>query len=65
MSFSKCFNLETKNAKTSNFVIKDIKSRAIIPDKQNLEKKAFKMGFVQLKIKLKKNSKLKTTKIKI
>ena len=41
MSFMKCSNLETKTLYTSNFAIKEVKSRTIISDKQNLESKAF------------------------
>ena len=45
MSFSKCSNLETKKLYTSNFVVKEIKGRTIISDKQTLENKAFKTVF--------------------
>ena len=60
MSFSKCSNLEAKIVTDFKFAIKEIKRRAIISDKQNLKNKAFYMGFMYLKIKIKENFKLKT-----
>ena len=43
-----------------NFVIKEMKGRTIISNKQNFENKAFWMDFVHLKIKIKEKFKLKT-----
>ena len=61
MLSSKCSGLKAKNViNTSNFSNKEIKGRTIISDKQNLEKKAFSMGFIHLKIKIKEKFKLKT-----
>ena len=41
MSFSKCSNLEAKNATHLNFAIKVIKGRTINFSKQNFENNAF------------------------
>ena len=54
MSFSKCSHLEAKHVIRSNFAIKEMKSRTVISDKQNLEK-TFQMGFMHLKIKINEN----------
>ena len=52
---------------TSNFVIKELKSRSTISNEQTFENKAFWMGFMHLKIKiqgtLKQKTKLTKTKI--
>ena len=40
--------------------MKEIKGRTIISHKQSLENKAFQMGFMHLKIKIKEKFKLKT-----
>ena len=52
---------------TSNSVIKEIKGRTIISNKQNSENEAFYIGFMHLKIKIKEKFKLYTelTKTKI
>ena len=63
MSFSKCSNLEAKTLYTSNFVIKERKSRTIISHKQTEISKTTLvkpyMGFTHLKIKIKEKFKLK------
>ena len=58
MSLSKCSSLEAEKVieKFENFAMKDINGRTIISDKQNLKNKAFQMGFMHLKIKIKENS---------
>ena len=52
MSFPKCSNLEAKKLHTSNFVIKEIKGRTVISNKQNVENDASEVGFTLLTIKL-------------
>ena len=49
---------------SSNFIIKVIKSQTIISKKQNFENKAFYMGFMHLKIKMKEKFKMRTKIIK-
>ena len=58
MSFSKCSNLEAE--KVIDFKLCHPRGQTIISDKQNRENKAFQMGFMHLKIKIKENFKLKT-----
>ena len=65
MSVSNCSNLELKWLYTSNFAIKEIKGQTIISNKQNVENKAFQMGFMHLKIKIKEKFKLKTKLTKL
>ena len=59
MSFSKCSNYKLKTLHASNFVIKEIKGRAVISNKQNVENEVFKLGFKLRKIKLIEKFKLK------
>ena len=67
MSRQKCMSCIFQNAaiqklKTSHisdFVIKEIKGRIMISNKQNVENEAFKVGFALLKIKLIEKFKLK------
>ena len=62
MSFSKCSNLEA--GKVIEFTLCHQRAKrsieTIISDEQNLENKAFQMGFMHLKIKTKEKFKLKT-----
>ena len=44
---------------TLNFVIKEMKGRTMISNKQNVENEAFKVGFTLLKIKLIEKFKIK------
>ena len=52
MSFSKSSYLEAKTLHISTPVIKETKGRTMISKEQNVENKAFKVGFTLLKIKL-------------
>ena len=56
---SKCSNLEAKKLHTSDIVIKEIKGRAMISNKQHVNNEAFKVGLTLLKIKLIEKFKLK------
>ena len=53
MSFSKCSNLEDKNVIYFKLWHPRDKGLTIISNKQNLENKAFLLGFMHLKIKIK------------
>ena len=60
MSFSKYSNLEGKKLYISDFVIRKIKGRNIISNKQNFDNKTFYAVFTCLKIKIKDKFKLRT-----
>ena len=57
MSFSKCSNLEDKNARYFKLFYQSDKS--LISNKQNVKNEAFKVAFTRLKIKLIEKFKLK------